>query len=74
MPRTAIIAAEHDVLRDENRAFHDRLRDAGVPVTFHVEPGVTHGFINRGRLAPAADDCVARAARFLSEIQREACP
>lgn len=68
LPPTTIIAAEHDVLREENAAFAERLEASGVPVTFHVEPGVTHGFINRGRLVPSADACVDRAARLLSEL------
>ncbi|MCG6903296.1 MAG: alpha/beta hydrolase [Rhodobacter sp.] len=66
LPPTCIIAAEHDVLLDENRAMAEALRQAGVPTDFHIEPGVTHGFINRGRLVPAADASIARAGEFLT--------
>ena len=45
MPRTVIVLASHDVLRDEGRAYADRLRDAGVDVTLREVPGMTHGFI-----------------------------
>lgn len=68
LPDTAIIAAEHDVLLDDNRAFAEALRAAGVPTDYHVEPGVTHGFINRGRLVPATDAAIARACAFLASV------
>lgn len=71
LPPTAVIAAEHDVLFDDNRAFADRLTQAGVPVDFHVEAGVTHGYINRGRLVPAANASIRRAAGFLTELSED---
>ncbi|MBY6048917.1 alpha/beta hydrolase [Vannielia litorea] len=67
LPPALLIAAEVDVLRSENEAMADALQNAGVPTTWHVEPGVTHGFINRGRLVPAAEACITRAAHFLKE-------
>lgn len=73
LPGTCVIAAEHDVLLDENIAFADALCAAGVPTDCHIEPGVTHGFINRGRLVPSADASISRAARFLARVsEREA--
>lgn len=68
LPPTAVIAAEHDVLLDDNSAFAEALRAAGVPTDYHVEPGVTHGFINRGRLVPATDAAIARACAFLASV------
>lgn len=43
-PPTYILAAEYDVLRDEDIAFAEALRQAEVDVTLHVEPGAHHGF------------------------------
>ena len=68
LPRTCIVAAEHDVLYDENAAFSNALQAADVSVDFRTEPGVTHGFINRGRLVPSADASIAYAARFLTTL------
>lgn len=68
MPPTCLIAAEHDVLRADTEQMATRLRKAGVTTRLHTEPGVTHGFINRGRLVPAATACIRRAARFLSNL------
>ncbi|MXU64883.1 alpha/beta hydrolase fold domain-containing protein [Oceanomicrobium pacificus] len=67
LPPTVVIAAELDVLLDDSRAFAAALAQAGTAHEFHIEPGVTHGFINRGRLVPSADRAVARAAGFLKQ-------
>lgn len=68
LPQTQIISAECDVLADDSRAMAQRLTEAGVDTFLHIEPGVTHGFINRGRLIPAADACLARAANYLKAL------
>jgi acetyl esterase len=42
----AIVAtAELDLLRDDGRAYADRLRREGVPVTHREGPGLVHGYI-----------------------------
>lgn len=68
-PPACLIAAEHDVLLDDSRRMAAALAEAGTPHAFHVEPGVTHGFINRGRLVPAARASVSRAASFLKDLK-----
>ena len=44
LPPTYLVAAEHCPLRSENEAYAQRLRAAGVPVTYACYPGVFHGF------------------------------
>lgn len=68
LPPTIIAAAEIDVLRSENEQLAGRLRTQGVEVTAWVEQGVTHGFINRGRLLPAARKSLSRSARALATV------
>lgn len=68
LPPACLIAAEMDVLRSENEAMAARMREAGCDIDFHVEPGVHHGFINRGRLLPAARSCLSRGAAFLNRL------
>ena len=68
LPHTIIAAAEIDVLRTENEQLAERLQTAGVAVTAWVEPGVTHGFINRGRLLPGARNSLSRSAQALASL------
>ena len=68
LPPACLIAAERDVLRSENEAMAAALQQAGVKATLHIEPGVHHGFINRGRLLPAARSCLTRGADFLGRL------
>ncbi len=66
MPPTVVAAAEIDVLRSENEAIAQRMLAAGVEVTSWIEPGVTHGYINRGRMLPGARNTLTRAAGVLA--------
>jgi acetyl esterase len=53
LPPTLIIAAAHDVLRDEGTEFARRLRAAAVPVAHHVVDDVNHGFMGATATLPA---------------------
>lgn len=68
LPHTVVAAAEIDVLRSENERLAQRLQAAGVKVSSWVEAGVTHGFINRGRLLPGARDTLSRAAEIIASL------
>jgi acetyl esterase len=54
LPPAVVVTAEFDVLRDEGRAYADRLRTDGVAVVHRDYAGSVHGFLwMGGRL----DDC-----------------
>ncbi|MFE3290850.1 alpha/beta hydrolase [Rhodococcus sp. NPDC059234] len=44
LPPAWIGVGTHDLFHDEDVAYAERLRDAGVPCTLHVLPGAYHGF------------------------------
>ena len=60
-----IVLAECDPLVDEGVAYADRLRVAGVPVEFELYRGMTHDFINMGRVLPEAASAQAMIAAEL---------
>jgi acetyl esterase/lipase len=74
LPPTILVTAGFDPLRDEGAAYADKLREAGVLVTYRCEPGLVHGFFNMSGVvdaALAANRAIAADLRTaLSRIQR----
>ncbi|GAA3382342.1 MULTISPECIES: alpha/beta hydrolase [Streptomyces] len=67
LPRTLIVLADCDVLRDEGLAYARRLGEAGVDCEVRLHPGVFHGFL--GLPLPAARAAVAGAAAWLAATE-----
>lgn len=44
LPPTYMMIGTHDLMRDENIEYANRLMQAGVPTELHVYPGAFHGF------------------------------
>lgn len=62
LPPATIVTAGFDPLCDEGQAYADRLRDAGVPVTYKCFEGQIHGFFTMGRVIPEAEAGIALLA------------
>lgn len=60
-----IITAGYDPLKDEGKAYADRLESSGVNVTYKDYPDMIHGFFNMTGLVPDAKDAVKDAAKAL---------
>jgi len=54
LPPTYFLAAGYDALLDEGRYYSERLREAGVPVTYDLRSTLAHGFVNIPRIVPEA--------------------
>lgn len=66
-----VIAAEHDVLRDEGQAYVERLRADGVDVLYRVFSGQMHGFFSlHGVLPASAESRVWLADQIVVALRR----
>jgi acetyl esterase len=54
LPPAYIMSSEFDLLRDDGRAYADRLRDAGVPVAFSLQRGHIHPSSAFTKILPSA--------------------
>ena len=55
LPPAYVLTAGADPLRDEGDEYAQRLKDAGVPVTYKHFPGQFHGFFTMGKLLQQAN-------------------
>jgi acetyl esterase len=66
LPKTFVALAGCDVLLDEGRAYADRLKEAGVPVTVRIFPDMIHAFVNL-LLVPEAVAAARECISFLKQ-------
>ena len=66
LPPALIIAAEFDTLRDEAKAYAERLQTAGVATSYVCPDGMVHGFLQMRGLVAAAQTAIAEIARALN--------
>nr|WP_319488802.1 alpha/beta hydrolase [uncultured Caproiciproducens sp.] len=66
-PKTLIITAEYDPLRDEGEDYGMRLKSAGNEVEVHRIPDALHGFFSLPSVFPQVRECYRIINDFLSE-------
>ncbi|PYO11110.1 MAG: hypothetical protein DMD75_11615 [Candidatus Rokuibacteriota bacterium] len=66
-PPAMIVTAGFDPLRDEGRAYGDRLRDAGVDVVYREYPGQIHAFVSLTKAIPQGMACTLEIAQYLRQ-------
>jgi acetyl esterase len=64
LPPTLIITAEHDTLRDEGKAYPDRLQSSGVPTKYSCYSGMIHGFLQMAGLVDEARAAIDEISFF----------
>ena len=64
-PPAMIVTAGFDPLRDEGRAYGDRLREAGVDVVYREYPGQIHAFVSLTKAIPQGMACTLEIAEYL---------
>jgi acetyl esterase len=66
-PPALVITAGFDPLRDEGRAYADRLREAGVDVLYREYPGQIHAFVSLTKAIPEGMACTLAIGDYLRE-------
>ena len=67
VPATLMLVAECDPLKDEEKAYRDRLEHAGVAVTYKYFPTMPHGFLTLIGVAPLALAGIQAIGHFCRE-------
>ena len=71
LPAALIVTAGCDVLRDEGKAYADRLAAAGVPVEYRCFENTIHAFVSFNAAIPAGQEALAFVAdRLRTALQR----
>jgi len=65
LPPALVITAEFDPLLDEGRAYADKLRAAGVPVTYSEYAGMVHGFMTSAGVLDQGQRAIGEMASAL---------
>ena len=65
-PRTLIITAEYDLLRDEGKAYGERLKEAGCEVDYYEISNAIHGFFLLPPLFEEVKICYTIINQFLN--------
>ena len=75
LPPAYVLTAGADPLRDEGDEYAERLKEAGVPVTYRHFPGQFHGFFTMGKLLKQANVAVSEIARVAegAELTMASC-
>jgi acetyl esterase len=68
LPPAYVLTAGADPLRDEGDEYAQRLKQAGVPVTYKHYPGQFHGFFTMGKLLPQANIAVNEIGAWLKGL------
>jgi acetyl esterase len=65
LPRTLVLLAEEDLLRDEGAAYADRMKEAGIDVKTTIFPKQKHGFVGT-EPSPAHEQAMQEIAQWIS--------
>ena len=67
LPRAYVVTAGFDPLKDEGKAYADKLNRAGVAAVYLDYPGMVHGFFNMQGVVPTAREAIADAAKAVRQ-------
>ena len=68
LPPAYVLVAGGDPLRDEGNDYAEKLKAAGVPVTYRFFPGQFHGFFTMGKLLDQANIAATEISAWLKAL------
>ena len=68
LPPAYVLVAGGDPLRDEGNEYAEKLKAAGVPVTYRFFPGQFHGFFTMGKLLNQANIAASEISVWLKAL------
>ncbi len=72
-PKTMVITAQYDPLRDEGEAYGEKLREFGNDVTIYRMEDTLHGFFTHSLKLPYVKKCFNMINEFLNDMEIEEC-
>jgi acetyl esterase len=70
LPPAYVLTAGADPLRDEGAEYAQRLKDAGIAVTYRHFPGQFHGFFTMGKFLEQSDVAISEIGAWLKDLGR----
>lgn len=67
LPEAYVVTPQNDPLRDMAVAFVDRLRGAGVPVTYRCFEGMVHNLLGHAGVSSAAQQALEEVCDFIAD-------
>ncbi|MFD6058977.1 alpha/beta hydrolase [Rhodococcus wratislaviensis] len=68
LPPAFVLVDEYDPVRDEAKAFADRLIDAKVPTVVDYVADQMHGYFTMANMMASADESIARVAAYIRSV------
>lgn len=72
MPPSLITTASLDPLRDQGKAYYDRLKADGVPAEYYCAEGTVHGYLQIRKIAPSGQEDLDTQFAMLKDILAKA--
>ena len=67
-PKSLIITADIDPIRDDGKIFHERLIAAGVESTYRNEKQLVHGFLRARHMSKRAKECFTATTDYICDV------